>query len=297
MIKIATHNAKFHTDDVFAVATLLIMLGKENCEIARTRDEGVINSAEYVVDVGNIYDFARNRFDHHQIEGAGKRENGIPYASFGLVWKHFGEKVCTSRSMADEIDRVLVAPIDAIDNGFDISKPVISGLYQVDVNSIVNLFRPTRSEPQLWDEKFIECVDWAIFVIKRETALVRDAEEARQIVKDAYDASQDKRVIVVGEEHDLGREVVSSVLSELPEPLYAVLFRHDAKNWQVVAMRKADSMESKKPLPELWRGKRDQELISTTNVGDAVFCHRGGFMCLAGSKEGALELANKALNA
>ena len=86
--KIVTHNSTFHADDVFAVATLLII--EPDAEVIRTRDENIISSADYVVDVGQIYDKDKKRFDHHQLGGAGKRDDGIEYASFGLVWKEYG---------------------------------------------------------------------------------------------------------------------------------------------------------------------------------------------------------------
>lgn len=297
MFKIATHNAKFHTDDVFAVATLFLALGKENCEVIRTRDEGVISSSDYVVDVGSVYDEEKNCFDHHQIEGAGVRENGIPYASFGLVWKKFGGRVAGSEVVAKEVDRVLAAPIDAIDNGVDISKPLISDLFQYDINSLVNLYRPTWKEEPLWDKNFLECVDWAMSVLRRVIKMVRDSSEAVETIKKAYADAEDKQVVLLGEEYDFGREVVTSVLSKFDEPLYAILFRSDANNWQVVCMRMSDSFESKRPLPESWRGKRDADFATASGVSDAIFCHRSGFMCVVGSKVGALELAKKALNA
>ena len=58
-IKIITHNAGFHTDDVFAVATLQLLLG-DKTEVIRTRDEEIIQSGDYVVDVGGIYDEDNN---------------------------------------------------------------------------------------------------------------------------------------------------------------------------------------------------------------------------------------------
>ena len=95
-IKIVTHNASFHADDVLACATLSIYLDKKNeqYEIIRSRDTKIADLADYVVDTGGIYDSAKNRYDHHQVGGAGKHENGVPYASFGLVWKHFGLSLC-----------------------------------------------------------------------------------------------------------------------------------------------------------------------------------------------------------
>ena len=103
---LATHNGTFHSDDVFACATLSLFLEKNNMEfeIIRTRDESIINSADYVFDVGGIYDKEKNRFDHHQIGGAGKHNDGIEYASFGLVWDKFGNEVCNSEKIAQKIN-------------------------------------------------------------------------------------------------------------------------------------------------------------------------------------------------
>src|ERR1035437_8037366 len=90
---LVTHNGIFHADDIFATATLSLLLDG-HIKVTRTRDENLIKSADYVYDVGGIYDPALNRFDHHQVGGAGKRDNGIPYAAFGLVWMQYGETVC-----------------------------------------------------------------------------------------------------------------------------------------------------------------------------------------------------------
>lgn len=296
MIKIATHDAKFHTDDVFAVATLFILLGKENCEVIRTRDKALITSADYVVDVGMIYDQEKNRFDHHQLEGAGQRENGIPYASFGLVWKKFGQKVCDSESIYAYLDASLVQAIDALDNGMDITRALVPGVCPFDINSVVNQYRLTWKEEGDWDKNFLECVVWAMQLLEREIKMAQDYEEAKAITIKAYEDTEDKRLIMIDEKYDLGREIVSKVLSKFSEPIFAVLYRKDVGNWQIVTIRKGEGFESKKPLPEAWRGKVDGELSEISGVSGAVFCHRGGFMCVVDSKEGILALAEKALN-
>ena len=76
--KLVTHNGSFHSDDVFACAALILLLEKkgEKFKIIRTRDEEVIKKGDYVFDVGSVYDGAKNRFDHHQVGGAGKRSGG-----------------------------------------------------------------------------------------------------------------------------------------------------------------------------------------------------------------------------
>ena len=97
-LKLIAHDESFHADDIFAAATLSILFERkgEKFEIVRTREPKLIEAADYVFDVGGIHDEATNRFDHHQVGGAGKRKFGegdksvdIEYAAFGLVWKKF----------------------------------------------------------------------------------------------------------------------------------------------------------------------------------------------------------------
>ena len=123
-----THNGAFHTDDLFATATLSI-LNNGNIKIIRTRDSEVFKKADYVYDVGGDYNPINNIFDHHQRGGAGNRENGIPYSSFGLIWKKYGEKICGSKEVADRVERKIVQPIDANDNGIDILKPIFNDIF------------------------------------------------------------------------------------------------------------------------------------------------------------------------
>jgi len=84
-ITIVTHDGNFHADDVFSIAALKIIFPSFN--LTRTRDAKVISQADIVIDVGNEYDPDKGRFDHHQRGGAGARENGIPFSSFGLIWQ------------------------------------------------------------------------------------------------------------------------------------------------------------------------------------------------------------------
>lgn len=69
----------------------------------------------------------------------------------------------------------------------------------------------------------------------------------------------------------------------------------DAK-WRVQAVPLTkDSFQSRKPLPEAWRGVRDEELSEKTGIPGGVFVHAAGF--IGGNKtfEGALAMAKKAL--
>ncbi len=298
MKTIVTHNASFHTDDVFSVATLFLLYGKENCRVIRTRDEEKIKEADYVVDVGLVYDEDKNRFDHHQLKGAGNRENGVPFASFGLVWKKFGKELCGSDLVAERIDKTLVQYVDGLDNGFSMTKPVIPEVIPFDINILVKLYSPTWKEEGDWDNNFFQCVDWAMLVLGRLITVSKDIEKARDSIIETYYSSSDKKIIIFDKDQDFGRETILDVLIDFPEPVYAVLYRSDANNWQTLAIRKnLSSFESRKPFPESWRAKIDGELDKVTGLDGTVFCHRSGFMCIVKSKETAIELALKSLNA
>jgi uncharacterized UPF0160 family protein len=56
-------------------------------------------------------------------------------------------------------------------------------------------------------------------------------------------------------------------------------------------------MNVKKSFPEEWGGLEKDKLSEISNVSDATFCHRGLFLAGATTKEGAIRLAEIALNA
>lgn len=285
--KLVTHNSTFHADDLFATATLSI-LNKGNIKVIRTRDTRLIETADYVYDVGGIYDSSINYFDHHQKGGAGERGNGIPYASFGLVWKTYGEEICGSKEVANLIEEKLVQAIDANDNGislFDVKGEVAPYTIQ----DLLFCFRPSWKEEQDYDKAFMELIPIAVRIISREIIRTKDALEANNIVNKAYEDSKDKRVIILDGHYPWGE-----VLDQHKEVLYVVSVKSGL--WRVEAVRKEKySFETRKPFPESWAGKRDSDLVEVTGVSDATFCHNGRFLAVAKSKEGALALAQKAL--
>lgn len=128
-MKIAPHNGSFHADEVFAIATLLLL--DEPLEIVRTRDEALMATCDLRVDVGLRSDPATGDFDHHQRGGAGERPDGIRYASFGLVWKHYGERVCGDAAVAAKVDEKLVQIVDANDNGQTLFESRVDGVVPV----------------------------------------------------------------------------------------------------------------------------------------------------------------------
>lgn len=290
--RVVTHSGDFHPDDVYAVTTLSLVLG--DLDIVRTRESEKIADAEYVVDVGGVYSPSEQRFDHHQGGGAGVRPNGVPYASFGLVWKEYGERVCGSTAVAMAIDAKIVQPVDAMDNGVMMYAPVIEGVKPYLFDDALYALTPTWKEDMaVVDERFKEAMVLARMQLTREIQREKDRQEGWAYVEDIYTHTEDKRIIVLPERYPW-----KEVLQKYPEPLFVVYPRPEGSSWQVKTVRKESSgFESRKDLPIEWAGKHDAELAEITGVPDAVFCHNKRFIAVAASKEGAIALARRALEA
>lgn len=287
-VVIATHGGKFHADDVFAVAVLELFF-RGRTRVIRTRERAKIERAAFAVDVGDEYDEARNRFDHHQLGGAGERLSGIPYAAFGLVWKKFGEKLCRRADIAAAIDETMATSLDANDNGIDMCSPHFERVFPYQISDAVRAFVPTWQETESDDERFAEAAAFAKRLISREIARTRARLDGETFVKKAYDEALDKRLIVLDGDYPW-----KDVLSRLPEPLFVILPQEG--NWSIYCVRDDPTkFENRKDLPALWAGLRDKEFARASGVADALFCHRNRFMAVARSKEGALALARHAL--
>ncbi len=292
-IKLVTHNGSFHTDDVFACATLALMLEakKQKFEVIRTRDEKIIQKGDYVFDVGGIYKPGKNLFDHHQKSFQEKRKNGILYSSFGLVWKKYGKEIAGSEKTKEWIDRRLVTPVDANDNGFDLIEKKYD-IFPYLIQDFFRVMRPTWRETDLnIDKMFLKSVLIAKELLLREVAYAEDTLIADEKILSIYKKTKDKRIIVLDKNY-----AKKEVLNKLHKALFIVYPREVDNSWGVEAIRKDFiSFVNKKNLPANWAGLRDQELQKISGVPDAVFCHRGLFLAVARSKNGALKLADLAL--
>lgn len=298
MKTLVTHNGTFHADDIFAVAAFLLANNVDNeWQVMRSRDEETIKKADAVIDVGGVYDIATLRFDHHQGGGAGVRQNGVPYASFGLVWNVFGDMVTLDKHTKDEIENKLVLSIDANDNGVKLSKNNIPDVFAYEISTLVSDFNTTWKEKSKTEDdgekiqydNFMYLVGIATKLIQRLITKSKDKHEAKGFVIEAYNNATDKRLVVLDKFYPW-----QDVVMGLPEPLFVVYPNGD--KWTLKTVNKENgTFESRKDLPESWAGKRDDELVAITGVADASFCHNARFIATAKSKEGILALAELAL--
>ena len=293
-MRVATHDGSFHADEVFAIAALGLAEGR--MELVRSRDAATIAACDLRVDVGLREDPATGDFDHHQKGGAGERPNGIRFASFGLVWRAFGEQICGDAAAAARVDSVLVQPVDAADTGQTLSKSLFPGVHAMTVSHAIAAFNPP------WDAgddlaaeeegRFTEALRFATGILTREIASAAAGSRATGLVADAIARAADPRII----ELDRSMPWREAVVTGAPEALFVVYPKSDGWGMQAVP-RELGSFGNRKDLPEAWAGRSGDELAEATGVPDARFCHPGRFIVVAESHEGIHALAARALTA
>ena len=282
---IVTHNGNFHADDVFSVAALKSIFS--SFTLIRTRDLEIIAKADIVIDVGGEYDAETGRFDHHQRGGAGERENGIPYSSFGLIWQKYGLDICQgNQDVANALDAGLVSSIDAIDCGH--VKGVPEG---ISLSQTISMFNPTWQEDSHFDSCFDEAVNFATRVLTRFIAAANGGVSAKTIVANAIDNAQDPRVIVL-EKYTPWKTTVHAISNKA---LY-MIYPSGTGQWRIQTVPvEPGSFEDRKPLPKEWAGLSDAALQDKTGIDDAMFCHNGLFIAGAETFEGTMKMAAIAL--
>jgi uncharacterized UPF0160 family protein len=290
-MKVATHPGNFHADDVFAVAALGLAAGP--LEIVRTRDEQELAAADVRIDVDGRTDPDTGDFDHHQKGGAGERANGIRYASFGLVWRHYGAELAGGPEAAAAIDERLVQGIDANDTGQTIAQPLIGGIRPMTVSGVIAAMNPVWDEDLTQaeeDARFAQAVTVAAQIIEREIAGAGALGRAHRRVHEAISRATDPRLI----ELDGSMPWREAVVTSAPEALFVMYPKSDGWGLQAVP-RALGEFGNRKDLPADWAGRSGADLAAVTGVDDAVFCHLARFYASAQTREGITALAQRAL--
>jgi uncharacterized UPF0160 family protein len=314
--RIATHSGSFHADDAFGVAVLAALHPQH--DIVRSRDPAVLAGADYLVDVGGEWDAARGRFDHHQRGFDGRRagDDGPAegYASAGLVWREFGDAYvrqvmqelgadvsgdAVSR-IAQDVDASLVRYLDLVDTGAQMVAPGVFGL-----SSQVALLNSSWLEEQGLDgtalaalqmERFREAMELVQRQLHR-LVLRRIGQELAAAKVRAAGRLLDGRVLYLMEG---GMPWTAVVVQEMPQVLLVVYPEMDERGQRFVLRTVPAANESfanRMDLPRACDGLRDRQLADVTGVADALFCHTNVFIAVAGSMEGAMRLAELALDA
>ncbi|WP_207647735.1 MYG1 family protein [Clostridium estertheticum] len=284
---LGTHSGKFHADDVMATAILRLLLG--DIKVIRTRDEEVLKKLDFV------YDISLGEFDHHQLDKE-IRENNIPYAASGLVWREFGSRVIQKFnsefdeddiiSIFDYIDKTLVQGIDAIDNGID-SK---SEFKVTSISDIIQNFNPTWDDDSSKDDAFEEAVGFAIVVIKRIISRQVSVIKARDIVNKGFENREVNEIMVLKNGCPWLQQLFKIDINS--EVLFVISPGDNNAEYKIQTVKKTSgTFEARKDLVESIRGKSSEEINSIIKIDDAIFCHKAGFIASTKSLTSALKIA------
>ena len=179
-----THGGKFHADDVFSAA----LLKKVNPSIKIVRTFEIPKEFD-----GIAFDIGYGRYDHHQVS-AEQRDNGVPYAAFGLLWRDFGESLFAGLGILPEqaaeeaarFDKGFIQSLDYSDNTGD-ENPLAG---------VINDFNPSWDSAESTDRCFEEAVNFASAVLNRKIDNIASVQRARTLVETALAEARDNIVVL-----------------------------------------------------------------------------------------------------
>ncbi|KAI5784633.1 metal-dependent protein hydrolase [Geopyxis carbonaria] len=311
-------------DEALAVYMLRLLPEYSGANLTRSRDSAVLEECDIIVDVQGVYDGVKH-FDHHQRTFAEtfSEEFKTKLSSAGLVYKHFARKIIASRLeqavdhpnvdlLYQKLYKEFIEAIDANDNGISAYPADIKPLFNyhsLSLPSQVGALNPNWNTPvdqagederfekasTLMGEAFVSKLDFYAKAWLPARDILIEAFEKR------FDHHADGRIIVLKtsipwKDHLFTLEEEKNITEE-KRPLY-VLYSEGANKtaWRIQCVpESSDSFKSRKPLPEAWRGVRDDSLSEVSGIPGGIFVHASGFIGGNKSFEGALEMAKKAL--
>ena len=201
--------------------------------------------------------------------------------------------------------RTFIEAIDAIDNGVSQYDTTLKPLYRVntDLSARVGYLNGTHSwQPTTHNTTQDERFERASQLTGREftDALMfayHDWLPARRVVQAAIERRFDVHpsgVIIRLDEMVVWKSHIAALEDslQLSPPLLYVLYKDERSKWRVQCVPAAeDSFQSRKALPEAWRGIRDDALSALSGIAGCIFVHASGFIGGAETYESALAMA------
>ena len=275
-----THGGKFHADDVFSAALLLYL----NPEIQIERGNQVPENYE-----GIVFDVGRGAYDHHQKDSR-VRENGIPYAAFGLLWEVLGAEIL-GEDLAVQFDESFVQPLDQNDNTGE----------KNELATLIGNFNPTWDSKGGTDEAFFQAVSVAGMILENKFQRYFGNERADKRVEEvlrAHEADLKTGRVPAEQEKILILPEFVPCQKHLSETKIAfVIFPSNRGGYCIQPQKREYSMNYKCSFPEEWLGLEKEALEEVTGLESASFCHKGGFLMTTGTLEDAVKACKISLRA
>ncbi|MCL6709587.1 MYG1 family protein [Pseudomonas sp. R2.Fl] len=296
---LVTHSGGFHADELLSSVVLSRLF--PGARIVRSRAaEWITPGADRIIyDVGGLYDAAAGIFDHHQ-RGAPLRDDGQPFSSFGLVWKHYGRDYLAALGLPAahveplhaSFDAGFVLPIDLADNGA--LDPAGAGpLAGLTLPALLETLKPVFDEagPEAEERAFHAALAIARSFVEAKIAQGAAKLRAEGIVLAAIAAVGSGRVL----ELPSGMPFRAAIVKAGADHLLFVVHPRE-RDWCVTGIRRAEEgFELRADLPAAWAGLTNAELEAASGVKGATFCHNGRFIAAAATREAALTMAGIAV--
>ena len=284
-----THSGTMHTDDIFSTAFLDLYLG--NIKVFRTTDIPADISEDVIV-----YDIGRSKFDHHQ-EDALKRDTGITYCGFGLLWKEFGRDFLTKRGIDNvedvfnTFDKDLIEAIDADDNGVF---PKIEASYKVKtLSEVFKLFNPGYKSGQKENDQFKKAVTFAKVIIEEELVSVIGKVIAKEQVLKALE-KKENHTLYLDEYMPYEQTVLTT---ESAADVYFAVYPSNRGGYGIKTIPISQEDHTKRlDFPASWAGLVDEELENVSGIKGLRFCHSTRFLATCDTLETAKLVIEKTLN-
>lgn len=285
-----THSGVFHADEV--MASVIIKQLYDEVEIIRSRNQEDFDKADILFDVGG------GEFDHHN-DFKEYRDNGVPYAACGLIWREYGQRVIKkyksslTTSQIEEvfynIDKSVIESIDAIDNGYCVGK---EELHMPTMDQLVKGFNPNWNSDLNANDQFNKAIEFCTPILLNAIDGYIAGIEAEKLVKDSYENREVDNILILDKFCPWKRHL--SNYDEDGSIIY-VIFKDLVDGYRIQAVSEPDSRESKKEFPREWAGKDPEIINSLVDIDDAIFVHPGGFIAGTGSLSSAIKMAELAL--
>lgn len=283
-----THSGTMHADEIFSTAFLDLYLG--DIKVHRTTTIPSIISDNVLV-----YDIGRGKYDHHQ-DDAKKRENGITYCAFGLLWQDFGRDFLKRRNIEniEEVfamfDKDFIEAIDADDNGIF---PKIDAPYKIKtLSDVFKLFNPGYKSGEDENTQFTKAVAFAKTIIEEELLSVN----GKVIAKD-----QVLKKIKTAKNHTLYLEEYmpyeqTLLQEESAADIYFVVYPSNRGGYGIKTIPISQEDHTKrKEFPESWAGLDSTELEEVSGIKGLRFCHSTRFLVTCDSLDAVKQVIEKTL--
>ena len=283
-----THCGTMHADEIFSTAFLDMYLGDRLVYRTNKLEDKTISEDAIVYDIG------RGKFDHHQTDAL-RRDNGITYCSFGLLWKEFGKDFLKKQDIyyAEEvfnfIDKDFVEAIDADDNGVF---PKIDASFKVKtLSNIFKLFNPSFDSCQDEITQFIKAVEVAKMIFEEEIMYANGKVIADKRVSEILESCLNDKYMILDkflpyEDTILNNQEAGNILF--------VAFPSNRGGYAIKTIPKSsDDHTARMSFPEEWGGLVGEELEKVSGIKGLTFCHTGRFIVNCNSLETVYKVLDK----